>query len=252
MLELKQWYLARKHGRAICAHGTVQGHYRLMDGQYIHTSSIEKIYGLGKGEYLLETLSGNLYHVQEKEIFQSQEEATREFMAKQQISTMEEAETRKCLEQVHGAFEKKQEAVSQGTAWAHENLKDGELYLIMERDKVVKAYLKYGGIAEEIQAYTHVGMLSDSVLITDWVNGRVDFRYFPEQGDMNPYHWSDGLENIFICNIGKETIHFHGTAETILCPAGEIVRIGHDAYQGEGLFSPDAVNGKNFFQKGQD
>lgn len=157
MLQLRQWCLVRKHSGAICAHGTVQGHYRLMDRQYIHTSSIERIYDLGKGEYLLETRSGNLYHVQEKEICQSQEEATREFMEKQKILAMEEAETRECLEQIHGAFEKK-----------------------------------------------------------------------------------------------RETIHFRGTAETILCPTGEIVRIGHDAYQGEGLFSPDAVNGKNFFQKGQD
>ena len=74
-------------------------------------------------------------------------------------------------------------------------------------------------------------------------HGQVDFRYFPNV-NMQPYHWSDGLESVYIHNIDTYDFMFQGTKEDILCAQGNVTKIEKDNYTGEGLFSPDVVNGK--------
>ena len=58
-------------------------------------------------------------------------------------------------------------------------LRNGHKFIIiMEYMHVVKAILKKDAVFREIHASVHVGMFQDSVLITDWIEGEVDFRYF--------------------------------------------------------------------------
>ena len=108
---------------------------------------------------------------------------------------------------------------------------------------------KHEGQVYEIPEKVHVGMFQDSVLITDWEHGNVDFRFFPNY-QMEPYHWSDGLEKIHIHNLDTREFYFKGTDGAICMKAGEITVVEKSAYRGEGLFSPDAVNGKCAFFPG--
>lgn len=130
--------------------------------------------------------------------------------------------------------------------YVEQHVGNNEMYLVMEGMKVIKALFRHENSTYELKAQVHEGLYQDSVLITDWLHGYVDFRYFP-RGEMQPYHWSDGLEKIHIYNIGICDFFFKGTKENILCKVNEIVEISKQKYCGEMLLSPDAVNGKCMF-----
>jgi hypothetical protein len=61
---------------------------------------------------------------------------------------------------------------------------------------------------------------------------------------IEPYHYSDGLETIYIDNVGTEDFLFRDGETEILCKSGEITTIGNKYFKNEGLFSPDVVTGK--------
>ena len=67
-----------------------------------------------------------------------------------------------------------------------------------------------------------------------------------QKNSIEPYHWSDGLERIHFENVGENAV-FQGSKETIELPTNSIMVIESTAYRGEGLFSPDCVNGKSAF-----
>ena len=80
MLTLKNWDLGEAIDGRVYANGTVFGHYRLSDGEFIHTSSVEKIYQYDKGIYVFETYSGSLYQLLESEMNPKKAEMTIERM----------------------------------------------------------------------------------------------------------------------------------------------------------------------------
>ena len=79
----------------------------------------------------------------------------------------------------------------------------------------------------QIHPCVHTGMFQDSILITDWNQGCIDFRCYPD-GCIKPYCWSGELEKIFVHNIGG-TIDFIGTKETYICISGEITEISKES-----------------------
>ena len=248
MLELKQWYLRETCDNRIYANGSVYGHYRLSDGDHIHTSYIVKSYLLENGVYVFETYSGSLYQLSEDEICPELFEKTKRILEKVEWSKADDIRER--LDRANNEFAQRRQAresiVNGARDWAAANLGNGELYLIMESMKVLKALHKAEEQIYEIPVKVHSGMFQDSVLITDWENGTVDFRFFPNF-QMEPYHWSDGLEKLHIHNVASKAFSFQGTDGGILCEAGKITTVDKNAYRGEGLFSPDAVNGKCMF-----
>ena len=247
MLELKQWSLKKREKDGIFyANGNVYGHYRLSDGDYIHTSYIVNGYLLEKGVYVFETYSGSLYQLSESEMNAALSENTKRILEK--VEWKKADDIRERLDHANNEFEKRvrEDVVNNAKDWAEANLGNGELYLIMESMKVLKALYKVEEQTYEISVKVHSGMFQDSVLITDWENGNVDFRFFPNF-QMEPYHWSDGLEKLHIYNIALKSFGFKGTDSEILCEAGKITTVNKTAYRGEGLFSPDAVNGKCVF-----
>ena len=80
-----------------------------------------------------------------------------------------------------------------------------------------EAYFKDSdGKITEITVTTHTGMFQDSYLVTDFDNGKVDFRYWDYPRGIKPYHWSDGLSAIRIENTGKYAVSYtHLTLPTI-------------------------------------
>ena len=134
--------------------------------------------------------SGSLYQLLTEEMNTELTEETKEKLS--QFEIVDGAAMKEKLDEVKEALEKKQKLVGEAENTAKDNMDEDGLYLIMEHMHVVKAILKKDTAFREIHASVHVGMFQDSVLITDWMEGEVDFRYFPNHM-MEPYHWSDGL-----------------------------------------------------------
>ena len=112
---------------------------------------------------------------------------------------------------------------------------------------LIAFYKDENNATEEVTIDCHVGMFQDSILIQNWE--KVDFRFFPREfHQIEPYHWSDGLERIHFENIGEKAV-FQGSKETIELPTNSITVVESSAYRGEGLFSPDCVNGKSAFSR---
>lgn len=246
MLTLKDWYVKNYFDIGFYAKGLVFGHHRFEDSTSISTSAVEKVYGLEDGKYVFETHSGSLYQLDMDDVREDYAEQVKEILSNTEIVRNDSA----ILEKVNKAnevfTEKKkwrEDLLNNAIIWCEQNIENNELYLVMEGMKVLKAVFKHEGKGYEIEPRVHLGMFQDSVLITDWKYGRVDFRYFPN-ARLEPYHWSDGLESVYIHNISTYDFSFKGTKEEILCVKGNITKIEKDKYTGEGLFSPDVVNGK--------
>lgn len=236
MITLTEWQLNWTFRGDILAHGYVTGHHRLKDGSWIHTSRILKIEAVGNGEKLImHTFSGSEYTLMLEEMNPFVVDDSCEQMMKLGI-TEEVCRTAKAY------AENKLKAIQNK---ADETIAPRELYVIIQGTDARRAYWKASdGSIIEIPIDYHLGMFQDSILITDYELGQVDFRYFPKWSTIEPYHWSDGLEAVWLDNMSDENVEFEGTKERILCPGRQCVRIPQGAYTGEGLMSPDAVNGK--------
>lgn len=248
MLTLKKCYLENHWLAGLSANGMVYGHYRLEDGDFIQTSNIEKIYAWETHGYILETVSGSLYQVYESELSGDHIVETKKMI--DEIGVIEEPSISEKLRKVNDDFLHKRQLrdaiLKKSEEHVEKQLGNNELYLLMEGMNVIKALFRYEDSVYKVEPHVHVGMFQDSVLITDWEHGYVDFRYFPK-AKMEPYHWSDGLEKLHICNIGTYDFYFEASRGDILCKKEEIAVISKDKYRGEGLFSPDVVNGKCYF-----
>ena len=128
---------------------------------------------------------------------------------------------------------------------AEKLLNNNELLLIMTGSTCISAYMKFENNTTKVRVHTHIGTFQDSVLIS---NNKVDFRYFPEDDCLEIYHWSDGLNNVLIKNIGKTDIKVLDT-KVIICKADKITKINGNQPHNEELISPDFVNGKNILTK---
>lgn len=242
MFILKNWHL-NEYSYGCNASGNTFGNYKFYEGQFIHTSKIEKIYLAEKDVYILKTHSGSLYQVRESDIDPEYFEQTRRLLEKFEVTdSQSDSDELKKAEEV---LLNKKSIVDNAASYALEHIGINELYLVVTGMDVLKAVFKNSGGIYEIKPRLHVGMFQDSVLITDFEYGTVDFRFFPNNISMEPYHWSDNLEKIHIRNIGKRDFMFLATDKNIVCKAGEITEIAKEEYSGEGLISPDAVNGKS-------
>lgn len=254
MLTLEKWYLEKhdsERGTFILGMGVVFDHHRLEDGTFIHTSRIEHM-GLEveKKQFLMDTHSGSHYALKVDEMHPKYLEQTIELL---KVLGVRLEPVDDDIMAVRRYYEESQ---LKELREAEEALRDRELLLAMKDDSmygmmVKQALFKIDGTVREISPCVHTGMFQDSVLITDWEKGEVDFRYFPN-GMIEPYHWSDGLDAVVVRNVCGYDISFEGTDGKIKCPAGEDTRIESASYRGEGLFSPDVVNGKSMLYGGSE
>lgn len=237
MPTLHRWRLTAGGG-CVTAHGIVSGHPKLENGLFIHTSAVTEAV-IVDGVLLLTTRSGSMYTLRPESIAPKCRE-----------------ETAECLRtfQIDGGFvERCVRAHLEAAEAAGHTLAPGQLFLEVVGNAVVRALFKAG--EEEllsVRPTVHAGMFQDSVLVTDWEGGKVDFRYFPEKDRLRPYHISDGLTEIVICNLGTTDVAFGQRDTARLCPAGELTVLRAAEHDGEWLFSPDAVNGKCLFKERED
>lgn len=224
MLTLKNWYV----DAGMQAHGIVYGHYRLGDGQFIHTSWIMKVYRLEGEEpgYVLETMSGSLYQLWEKEMEPERKEKTLEALAQEEISVDDSLTER--LKAVEEDFlqrkRSRDEVFETAQIYAKEQMENNELYLLMEHGMTRKALHKYENEIYEVTPQVHTGMFQDSVLIMDLERGKLDFRYFPN-ATIECYCWSGELKKVHIYNLGKQDFKYGTWENGVICKHGEVTVI---------------------------
>lgn len=234
MFCLRDWSLHRQ-GVDIFAAGIVFGNPKFFEGESITTSRFKKCEVEGEA-LVVTTHSGSHYEMKFEDSKQPKEEKFKE-LAKALGLSEQVAET--CLTRQKEARAKLVERVDS-------LLKPHELFVqIAGYTALIAFYKDENNKTEEVRIDCHVGMFQDSILIQNW--GQVDFRFFPKEFHrIEPYHWSDGLERIHFENVGENAV-FQGSKETIELPTNSIMVIESTAYRGEGLFSPDCVNGKSAF-----
>ena len=251
---LYDWYLD-SYKDVVLAHGIVYGHpgSRLSDGKSIRTSAVQEM-AEEAGGLVLRTYSGSRYFLRQEEIHPicGEDAASHPYMVRD-IG----AETAFALEQfgIRAGFLEDCLQARRGADARHREEEEplagpGELLLTTIGAGVIRSLFRTAeGTPVSVKPLVHVGMLRDSVLITDWEGRTVDFRYFPMERGMEPYHISDGLLTIKVRNLGERAVYFGKTGREVVCPPGEITTIPAVEHDCEGLFSPDAVNGKGLYKK---
>ena len=248
MIQLIEWYFSKHKLKGTSemyyiAHGFVSGHPELEDGTHIDTSIVERIdLERRKCRLVVYTHSKNEYELLFAEINLEQLKKIKDCLHKFDIPALSLSEYRKLQKECRAEL----------IAKAGRILKNNELYLKIIGVFVRKAFFKNSdGKVREISVRPHIGMFQDSYSVTDWEKHEVDFRYFDDIRSIRPYHWSDGLEAVQIDNAGSIDILFF-SGDNLLCKAGEVTLIENTQFRGEGLFSPDVVNGKCIFFDGEE
>lgn len=236
MYQLREWSMELADGDVLCS-GDCYGHPRFCDGEMIYTSRVMevKVDPVGKMVHV-RTYSGSHYEM----CFCDIREAAANEISDAMYHLGANLDINECLEL-------KRQAAHMLTQRLAGVLRAGELYVRMAGGNDAKeAYFKTEkGTVVEIPVWVHVGTFEDSVLVEK--AGLCDWRYFPKQISIEPYHWSDGLEAVYLENMGDDFI-FKGTNRNIPCKHGEVTVIKKDEYKGEGLLSPDSVNGKSLLK----
>ena len=232
MFRLKQWSL-RAAGDGFIGCGDCYGNPNFFAGEYIFTSAVVRTQA-GEKDLKLFTLSGSCYVLEYADISEGGLESTREVLAGRGIGI----DLEKCM----GLKGEKEKAIIKK---AEGFLRPGELYVVMTGGLgVSEAYFKaQDGSVAPIHIKVHTGMFQDSVIVADWMKGLCDWRIFPSVFSVQPYHWSDGLKAVHIENAGEPFV-FKGSCGDIVCKSGEVTVVKEEDFVGEGLFSPDTVNGE--------
>jgi len=238
---MKNWYLDPYNDKFRCR-GHCYGNPRFFSGEFVTTSYIVRI-EVEDGEERLKlfTKSGSCYILYYADINESAVEQTEKALKSMGVAL----DLQRCLARSKERIEATKKKVA-------ELIKPNELYVVMTGGYgVAEAYFKdKDEVIEPIRVNTHIGTIQDSILVTDFLKGLCDWRIFPNVFCVQPYHWSDGLDAVHIDNVG-ENFMFKGSQKDILCESGKVTVIKHEDYVGEGLLSPDAVNGKCVFFDGK-
>lgn len=237
---LYDWYLM-SHQDMSMAKGIVYGHpkSKLPDGMFIHTSPIQEMVAEEGGLVLL-TFTGSRYFLRPEEIDLNHGEDTASTLALFGIGAGFAEDCLRARREADARLPEEEGRLAE----------PGELLLTTMGTGVIRALFRAAdGTPVSVKPFIHAGMFQDSVLITDWEGGTVDFRYFPRGERMEPYHVSDGLRTVKVRNLGARAVYFGKAAREVVCPPGKVTAIPAAEYDDEGLFSPDAVNGKSLFNQ---
>lgn len=229
---LKEWYLEQR-GNANCLRGSVNGHPKLEDGAFIHTSPIKQAVIEADHKCLkVVTASGSNYTVAFEDIDFRPEfiEMTENCLQNLNVSTNFIEEAVILSRQKEETFQK----------LLDRELSNGDLYLEVGESSLIKVYFKYQDEILRLHGRCHIGMFADSYLYMK--TGVVDFRHY-EFGwrSFKTYHMSDTIQRLVINNMSGDVMLIdekeYPVGKTITC----VTKKNHE----EGLFSPDMVNGKS-------
>ena len=243
MLTLRNWNLGYPHGgNWNVAWGLVCGHPSLPTDGLIHTSPVAEA-ELAGGVLRLTTASDHLYTLLPEWFDPNYREPTAACLER---LGLDPGFADACVQARTGA----------DRARLAENEREtgpGELLLEVIGVTALQALFRTAeGKPVPLRPMLHLSMTQDSVLFTDWEKRTVDFRYWPMHGKIVPYRISDGLHTIKLRNLGGGPVIFGREGKETICPAGEVTAIPAAEHDREGLFSPDAVNGKSTLRRSND
>lgn len=238
MYRLKEWFLEETE-RGFRGRGACYDNPKFFNGKFIHTSPILRIEVENEENRLkIFTRSGNCYVLEYAYIRHYTLETTQKALEEMNIVV----DLQRCIAL-------KEERINATKKKVAKLLNPNELYVIMPSGmSIEETYFKgKDGDITKIDASVHIGTFMDSIMVADYT-GLCDWRIFPSVYRVKPYHWSDNLKAVHIENVGEDFV-FVGSKREILCKSGEVTVIKSEEYVGEGLFSPDAVNGKCAFSE---
>jgi hypothetical protein len=132
------------------------------------------------------------------------------------------------------------EKESSFVTWLEKEIFNGDLFIEIGAGGILNVHFKYEDKVYRISSQIHMGMFSDSYLYR--LSGVVDFRHYAfVGGSVNTYHMSDSIKRLVVNNIGSRPV----TIDNVVYKHGINVTLVTEENHPEGLFSPDAFNGKS-------
>lgn len=142
------------------------------------------------------------------------------------------------------------EKESSFVTWLEKEIFNGDLFIEIGAGGILNVYFKYTDKVHRISSQIHMGMFRESYLYR--LSGVVDFRHYAfVGGSVNTYHMSDSIKRLVVNNIGSRPV----TIDNVVYKHGINVSLVTEENHPEGLFSPDAFNGKSLlsdFMEGVD
>ena len=205
MYRLLNWFFIGNDRGNIIAVGNVIDNPKFYSGKTIHTSIIESVsIDDKKRQFIIKTYSGSLYIAKYKDVciecIEDIEECLRNFKI-----------TKENLKGFENTYKGEKDRLKD---YVSSILNPNELYIEMAGVSALRAFFMTNERElKEIQIAKHVGMFQDSILITDFTEGNVDFRFFPTLYGMEVYSWNEELKAVKIYNFGDEITYCHGKEE---------------------------------------
>ena len=205
MYRLLNWYFKNYPGIGMIAKGNVIDNPKFYNGEIIKTSKIEEIDLDDKNkEFTFITYSGSLYTAKYDDVNVEFIEYVEEGLKNFNID-------KEKLEVFRNTYKLAKDKLMD---YVSSILNPNELYIEMAGVMAQKAFFMTNEKElKEIQIGIHLGMFQDSVLITDFKNNNVDFRFFFNAYEIRTYSWNEELKTIKIYNFGPDIIFSHEDKE---------------------------------------
>ena len=205
MYRLLNWFFIGNDRGNIIAIGNVIDNPKFYSGKTIHTSIIESVsIDDKKRQFIIKTYSGSVYIAKYKDVciecIEDIEECLRNFKI-----------TKENLKVFENTYKGEKDRVKD---YVSSILNPNQLYIEMAGTRALKAFFMTNERElKEIPITIHVGMFQDSVLITDFKNNNVDFRFFFNAYEIRPYSWDEEIKVIKIYNFGDDINFSHEDKE---------------------------------------
>ena len=197
------------------AWGNVQGHYRLADTTFIHTSVIKSVTVDEESEQvIIQTLNT-------------------EYLCPLNVCCYEKGDTSKFVEN----FETYREKFSNVMPKEYEVSSESVLLVFSDHERYYfeTAFCKHKDECVKMSGGAHIGTFQDSFLIRHYAEkweGSIDIRYFPHEGNLEFYMMSvpDNMD-IYIENSGESELYFKAPGGTMKVGAGERKKVCNESLE---------------------
>lgn len=215
MLTLFQWDLVLRQEIPVGV-GIISGHRKLEEGIDVHTSPALHAARM-KNDLQLETASGNVYHLQMKEW--SPRVGIKEPLNPALLGLPSDFWTQ--------CARAREEACKAEEAELRTIMEPNTLFMRIVGTHILSAsWVGADSRIQNVPIGIHLGMFQDSYLIRGtYGKSEIDFRLFPVQNRLEPYHISQGIKLLQIRNEGCTDIVYGFPTEKVWCPFGEITSI---------------------------
>lgn len=210
------------------AHGIVKGHHRFSDGEYIHTSRIEKFYTeVEEGRFVITTHSGSRYELKFEEIDGKRVSDTMKVLGKYEVpigvfTICGSAAQRNCARK---EMEEK-EAAERRIREADDMISEEELWLVIGDKQNYACYKNKEGKMEEVPVGLNVGIFEERHCIRiPHEKKMLDFYAMKLGGYSIEPCEVRGLETVWLKNESRCDVELTWDEKTYLCEKMDVKKI---------------------------